>query len=610
MKNSCAKLRFFFKNLLESNKMTTMIFLAIILTVVTGWTVCDFRPKFAPNKLALGILFVANFWLLYASPPALCGPFFGLAGAFVKSAITASALAFILMRIRVGKSARLSSLRTNNSFFHDKTLLELSWLTKIGIFLIMIFFIWMTVAIFYSKLFYLNSYRSMIGKIEETTCKEELPSIDKNSIDNIRVVDERMAIKKAGRVLGTDGYGAAYNIHDTAIQKVKNNLTFVSVLGYRGFWQWLTNKSIPGFICTNAEDAMSASSPLTKQEIVFSPSAFFQTDLRRFLWFEGYCHYRLSDFTFEVDDEGKGWWIVTAAKPSIGWNANKVFGIIMVDPETGEHEFFKPQEAPAWIDRIYPEEIFKERINWAGSMKNGFWASCGLGSKTGLYEQTPNSEIWLTWNKGGEARWFACCSNLRSSDTSLAFIYQMDTRTGKVFSFKLDGAPINDQAARVKLESLVSDQKWEAEEPILYEVNDEPTWVASLTLNQGEYQALGFVHYEREIRSIGRTKQEAITSYLKEFGKIEGKLISENVPLKKHCGFITKITTQVQDGQTFYLIEIPQQTETVLDDMKFIAKWNVSKDLPFIKDKDQVEISYYGENEFGFLMVKSISIIK
>jgi hypothetical protein len=159
-------------------------------------------------------------------------------------------------------------------------------------------------------------------------------------------------------------------------------------------------------------------------------------------------------------------------------------------------------------------------------------------------------------------------------------IYQMDTRTGKIRSFKLDGAPINDTAARRKVESMVSDYGWKAENPILYSVNGEPTWVASLTLASGEYQGIALVHYEREIRAYARDKDSAISEYTRLLQDVVSNDYSESPQEEKETTLLF-MTSVVMDGNSVFLLK----TEDGVFSVKLSKE---SLDIPFLKEGDRI----------------------
>jgi hypothetical protein len=54
------------------------------------------------------------------------------------------------------------------------------------------------------------------------------------------------------------------------------------------------------------------------------------------LYASGYAFVGLADFSFEIDDEGTPFWVVTKYEKKIGFSGNDAVGIILVNAQTGE----------------------------------------------------------------------------------------------------------------------------------------------------------------------------------------------------------------------------------------------------------------------------------
>ena len=59
-----------------------------------------------------------------------------------------------------------------------------------------------------------------------------------------------------------------------------------------------------------------------KYWIKYQPEAFFFSNLERHIYFEGYFTCGLTDYSFEIDDEGNPYWVVTKFKKKIGFNGS------------------------------------------------------------------------------------------------------------------------------------------------------------------------------------------------------------------------------------------------------------------------------------------------
>src|SRR5665648_638681 len=103
-----------------------------------------------------------------------------------------------------------------------------------------------------------------------------------------------------------------------------------------------------------------------KQNIMYSESELFGRNLKRYLRFH-YMTDIMGDFSFEVDDQGTPYWIVSVHENKIGlFGGTDVKEVIMLNASTGEHKKMKVEEVPTWVDRVFESELVLEQINYNG----------------------------------------------------------------------------------------------------------------------------------------------------------------------------------------------------------------------------------------------------
>jgi hypothetical protein len=95
-------------------------------------------------------------------------------------------------------------------------------------------------------MFRTDAYRNLIGKVEEG--KDLKNHIAPISLDEIRVVDERLAMLLGEKIIGSQpSLGSQAEIGDFTIQKVNNKLYWVAPLLHTGFLKWFNNsEGTPG----------------------------------------------------------------------------------------------------------------------------------------------------------------------------------------------------------------------------------------------------------------------------------------------------------------------------------------------------------------------------
>lgn len=58
------------------------------------------------------------------------------------------------------------------------------------------------------------------------------------------------------------------------------------------------------------------------------------------------------DFIFEINDEGRFYWVVSLYEYKIGYGGVNVIGIVIVDVEIGKINVYDVKNIFKWVDRI------------------------------------------------------------------------------------------------------------------------------------------------------------------------------------------------------------------------------------------------------------------
>ena len=216
-----------------------------------------------------------------------------------------------------------------------------------------------------SPMLYAKDYRQLIGEVKDG--KEISDHIAPLAINKVRVVDERLAYLLGEKILGSDpALGSKTELGHFTIQKVGDELYWVAPLLHSGFFKWINNsEGTDGYVLVSATNERNVKlvqslngKPL---KIKYQSEAFFMSQMERYLYFNGYATAGLDDYTFEIDDEGKPYWVVTKYEKRVGFGGNDAVGVVTLDAQTGEIAEYPLDKTPAWVDRIQPQEFIEER---------------------------------------------------------------------------------------------------------------------------------------------------------------------------------------------------------------------------------------------------------
>ena len=357
--------------------------------------------------------------------------------------------------------------------------------------------------------FYADDYR---GLLNVQTQKEFNPSDVLLDQSKARVVDQQLAARAGNELLGNKlGMGSRYDIATPRIQKNGDELQWVATFEHKGFWRWWSNSTVPGYLTVNSS-SYSDSQLVTNEdvEINYGLSGFyFSTYLPRHLYTHGYSTVRLSDYTLELDDEGKPHWVVSIVEPQVGFSGYITTGVLVVDAKTGEIREESVSDAPEWVERVQPDWVINDQISSWGRYIDGWLNYVFIGDQ--VIESTRGSV--LVYTKDGRAAWYTGAQSSGDSGQGTMGFFLTDSRTGETTFYRRAG--ITEEAARSTIEGLVQEFGYNATTPIPYNINGESTFISVLKDKQGNPQQIGMVSYnDRSIAAVGKSLDEATRQYV------------------------------------------------------------------------------------------------
>nr|WP_302600070.1 hypothetical protein [uncultured Cellulosilyticum sp.] len=438
--------------------------------------------------------------------------------------------------------------------------------------------------------FHANSYRTLLGDVVESDFNKDVSPV---SVEDIRLVDEanarNLGVKKLGEV---PGLGSVAQLGDFHIQSIQGELYWVAPIVHRDFIKWVTNlNGTNGYImvsATNPQDVRFIQDVNGQPiNITYQPNAYLHQDLARHLYTHGFANIGLTDFTFEINDEGKPYWIVTLYEHKVGFAGSDATGVATVDPATGEINRYSIEDAPSWIDRIQPEYFIESQINSWGTYVNGYLNA--MIAEEGVLKATPGTS--LVYGDDGKSYWYTGITSSGSDDSTIGFIL-VNTRTKEAKLYKQPGA--TETAAMRSAEGKVQEKGYSATTPVMYNVLGSPTYVISLKDKAGLIKMVAFVSVEDySLVGLGETKQKALKSY-KEVLKSKGNNVNlgSSSGVKEVTGKVTRIGQDVQGGTTYYYFTLDTLGNYILSTTSA-----VSEEITLTEVGDEVTISYetYGD---------------
>ncbi len=452
------------------------------------------------------------------------------------------------------------------------------------------------IAIFVSsaKLFRAGEYQKMLTVSEGEFSQDiaELP------FSQIPVVDRDTAARLGSTKLGNVvELVSQFNVSEYYTQiNYKETPVRVSPLAYNGILKWFANQSegIPYYVMI---DMATQNTELVKLEegMKYSPSEYLMRDLHRHVRF-AYPTKMFYETSFEINDEGKPYWVLSYYEYTIGFLGGKdIKGIILVDAVTGEMKDYDISTVPSWIDRVYSADLIIEQADNWGSLKNGYWNSIFtqknvVQTTSGYNYLALNDDVWL----------YTGITSVASDNSNIGFIL-INMRTKESRTYAINGA--SEYLAMESAEGMIQEKRYSATFPILVNVADKPSYFISLKDNAGLVKAYSFVSVSNyQIVGVADTLEGAQKEYKRLLGVSDEE--NNNVPgnqepeqkVQELTGIINRISSAVQNGNSVYYMEI--------DGEIYVAGIDIDIRLPLLKEGDEIMLSYSRED--GLNRVKTI----
>ncbi len=382
-----------------------------------------------------------------------------------------------------------------------------------------------------SKMLNAKSYASIIT-VEDADFADDLEeTLDS---DSIALMDTDSAQMLGDREIGTlSSVVSQYDVSGDYTQIDYNGAPLkVSALAYAGFFKWVNNREsgVPGYVTVNPV-TMSASYVEVSEGMIYVPSACFGEYVNRYIW-KHYPTLLLDAAHFEVDEEGNPFYVTTVYKRTICvFGGKDVAGAIILDPVTGDLQYYDVEDVPQWVDVVYPGNLICTQYNWYGKLSNGYFNS--LIAKKGCKmiteyvsdadeeseeDDTPSVDYGYV-SKDGDIWIYTGVTSVNNDSSNIGFILSNE-RTGETHYYSIAGA--DEKSAMNAAEGEVQEKGYQASFPSLINVDGNPTYIMVLKDASGLVKLYAAVNVEQyNIVTTASTQAECIEKYRVLMGTAE-----------------------------------------------------------------------------------------
>ncbi len=449
------------------------------------------------------------------------------------------------------------------------------------------FILIMVVNFICSPIFNAKSYQTRISVNENGNFTEDIHEVD---FSQLPLLDKASSQVLGDRVMGQmSELVSQYKVSDLYTQiNYNNSILRVTPLEYADEIKWFTNRKsgIVGYITV---DSVTGESNLVRLEkgMKYSTSAMFNEKLERKLRFD-YPTTNFGRISFEIDNEGKPYYIIPTIKyTAVGLKA-KVTGVIIFDPITGESKKYKNEDIPTWVDIAYSASLIIEQVDDWGTYKNGFFNSI-FGQKNVV--NTTEGYNYLAMND--DVYLYTGITSVVSDESNLGFILT-NMRTGETTYYNVPGA--EEFSAMSSAEGQVQDMGYKSTFPLLINLNGKPTYLVSLKDSSGLVKMYGFVDVKDYQKVVVTDSSKGIITAKDNYLANTKKEASDDELVIKEIK-VENINTAIINGYTNYFV--------TSESKKYKISINLSDNLPFTKVGDTIKIGYY-ETENDIIEVEKV----
>ena len=479
----------------------------------------------------------------------------------------------------------LTSKRSDKKNVKDKDKLIKAEKTLLTI-LILVILIGIGVNLSGSKVFNATKYRDLAGEVKTENFSDNIKEIE---LKNIPIIDEEYALRIADKEVGQiPSLGSRTDLGNMTLQQVGDELYYVAPLEPSGLFAWIKNRGTEGYIMVNATSLNDVKlvTELNGEPIKlkYSERAYFSEDIGRHAY-KTLKTLGFTDYSFEIDDEGNPYWIITVYDKAIGIKSEKVVGIVLVDAQSGETEYFDDiNNIPEWIDRVQPMDLMVDQISWWGKYIHGYWNF----SKTDKLEPTKGMGVIYI---DDVCYYYTGMSSVGIDNSSVGFVL-VNSVTGQKTFYKNSGA--TEIAAKSSAQGKVQNLGYVASNPLLININNEPTYFIPLKDNEGLIKQYAMVNVENyNIVGVGANIEETYNNYITALnnGNKNGTDLDANGNTKKETLTVDRIGNIISQNEVVFYITTVEYPEKLI-----IVSQGLSKETPLTKEADKITISYF-END-------------
>jgi len=323
----------------------------------------------------------------------------------------------------------------------------------------------------------------------------------------------------------------------------------VAPIAYADLFKWLTNRGngLPAYVVVDMVTQEAAVTRLS-EGIKYSFSEPLNRNIMRHLRFR-YPTMMFAAPEFEIDEEGRPWWIAPRIVKTIGlFGGTDIKGAVMVDAVSGECVYYDAADVPTWVDNLYDPDLVMQQYDFHGTLIHGF-----INSIFGQRDVTQTTDGYNYIAMNDDVYVYTGVTSVNADQSNLGFLL-CNLRTKDTHFYTAPGA--TEEAAKLSAQGVVQDLGYVATFPILLNIAGEPTYFIPLKDATNLVKTYAMVNVAQyQVVATGSTVTAAEQEYVRLLGD-RGITAPTELPQTSATGVVEEIRSAVLQGNTFYFVRL------------------------------------------------------
>lgn len=429
-----------------------------------------------------------------------------------------------------------------------------------------------------SVLFNVNAYRDQMPTLTEMEFATDFDTVD---LSQLPIVDKAMAKKLADKKLGErPSLGSQVVLGEPTLQQVDGQLVWAVPTYHSGLFKWLTNmEGTPGYVrvsATNPQDVQYVDG----YSIKYQPGAYLWQNLSFYTRYSAALFTGVTDYSFELDDTGRPFWVITTYKNRRGFSLPEATGAIVMDCATGESTRYTLDTLPSWVDRIQPESFIMTQLNHKGEYVHGYLNF----SDRDKFATSQGSAILYN---NGRCYLVTGLTSVGSDQSTIGFV-MVDMVTKEPRLYRISGA--TESAAQLSAQGKVQQYGYKAAFPLIINLNGEPTYFMTLQDTEGLIKQYAYVSVQDyQTVGVGETITDARLNFEKALrASGSGSVGNTADTATTLTGIVGRIGSEYTGSTTAYYFVLEDRP-----DLLFSVQASISDELAVTRPGDRVQVIYY-----------------